>query len=397
MPNYNVGIVVQAGPDRQRLRRLCDVIQSGRRRIRRHRRRTMAAAPVLNGNPNQVFGPEKNTAIEVGTKWELFDRHLLVTAALFQTDKENARESRNIATQGGNRELPLSGGRRRRVLHPRGAAYRIRGIDLGVAGKITDKWSIFGGLVLMQSAVTKSLVPRHAAALSTNVGLPLANIAHQSFNLLTKYQFTDIWEMGGQATYGSQIYGGTFLAANQGTSLPRIGASTPSSKPRSAKNWTREAVRQQHLQQALLRRALSERDAVRARSAGPQLATGASARYLNGGVEPLPNADLCPRRPEQGRCGGFPPHHGWLPRGRMAALPPGRSRRMVKKNEQLPPDSETARQARPPRHLRADGKSAASSRRRFRCIFFRRCSTAMRRPTATISASMSTMRCAGTI
>src|SRR6266576_2679956 len=40
-------------------------------------------APSLNGNPNQIFGPEKNTAIEVGTKWELFDRHLLVTAALF--------------------------------------------------------------------------------------------------------------------------------------------------------------------------------------------------------------------------------------------------------------------------------------------------------------------------
>ena len=50
-------------------------------------------APVLNGNSNQIFGPEKNTAIEVGTKWELFDRHLLVTAALFQTTKDNAREA----------------------------------------------------------------------------------------------------------------------------------------------------------------------------------------------------------------------------------------------------------------------------------------------------------------
>ncbi len=33
-------------------------------------------APVLNGNPNQIFGPEKNKAIELGTKWELFDRQL---------------------------------------------------------------------------------------------------------------------------------------------------------------------------------------------------------------------------------------------------------------------------------------------------------------------------------
>ena len=55
---------------------------------------------------------------------------------------------------------------------------------------------------------------------STNVGLPLANIAHQSFNVLTKYKFTDRVEVGGQATYLSKIYGGTFLAANQGTSIP---------------------------------------------------------------------------------------------------------------------------------------------------------------------------------
>src|SRR5581483_3290976 len=53
-------------------------------------------APVLNGSSNQMFGPEKNKAIEVGNEWELFDRHLLVSGALFQTEKENAREARNI-------------------------------------------------------------------------------------------------------------------------------------------------------------------------------------------------------------------------------------------------------------------------------------------------------------
>ncbi len=50
--------------------------------------------------------------------------------------------------------------------------------------------------------------------------MKLANVAHQSFNVLTKYQLTNDWEIGGQATYRSKIYGGTLLAANQGTSLP---------------------------------------------------------------------------------------------------------------------------------------------------------------------------------
>jgi len=73
----------------------------------------------------------------------------------------------------------------------------------------------------MQSEVTKSLIPSPQPLLyPTNVGLPLANVAHQSFSLLSKYQLTDIWELGGQAVYRSKMYGGTFLAANQGTVLP---------------------------------------------------------------------------------------------------------------------------------------------------------------------------------
>jgi len=198
-------------------------------------------APSLNGNPNQIFGPEKNQAIEVGTKWELFDRHLLVTAALFQTEKDNARESRNVTSAAGaTASCPYPAGTTGTVsCISAGAAYRIRGIDLEAGGKITDKWSIFGGLVLMQSEVTKSLVPPANTILyTTNVGLPLANVAHQSFSLLTKYQLTDVWELGGQAVYRSKIYGGTFLAANQGTQLPSYWRFDAFAEAKVNANWT---------------------------------------------------------------------------------------------------------------------------------------------------------------
>ncbi|MES2195952.1 MAG: TonB-dependent receptor [Pseudomonadota bacterium] len=148
---------------------------------------------VFNSLPFQALSPEENKASEVGTKWELFDRHLLVTGALFETVKNNARE-----TQGNN------------VIA--GASYRVRGIDLEVAGKITDKWSIFGGLVLMESKVLQSIE-------AAQIGAQLANIAHQSFNVLGKYKVTEPWEIGGQATYASKIYGGTFGAIN-GNVLP---------------------------------------------------------------------------------------------------------------------------------------------------------------------------------
>ena len=185
-------------------------------------------APSLNGNPNQIFGPEKNTAMEVGTKWELFDRHLLVTAALFQTEKDNARESQNTTVNNQTVSLITAG-----------AAYRIRGIDLGVGGNITDKWSVFGGMVLMQSEVTRSLVPSPQPLLyPTNVGLRLANVAHQSFSLLTKYQLTDVWEIGGQAVYRSKMYGGTFLAANQGTTIPDFWRFDAFVEAKVDRNWT---------------------------------------------------------------------------------------------------------------------------------------------------------------
>ena len=46
-----------------------------------------------------------------------------------------------------------------------GAAYQVEGIDLEVSGKITDRWSVFGGLVLMRSKVTQSgIASQHRAA-----------------------------------------------------------------------------------------------------------------------------------------------------------------------------------------------------------------------------------------
>ncbi|MGE5156587.1 MAG: TonB-dependent receptor [Gemmatimonas sp.] len=197
-------------------------------------------APVLNGNSNQIFGPEKNTAIEIGNKWELFDRHLLVSGALFQTEKENARESQNVTAATATASCPYPAGTIGTVsCISAGAAYRIRGVDLEVGGKITDKWSVFGGLVLMQSEVTKSLVPPANKTLyTTNVGLPLANVAHQSFSLLSKYQLNDMWEIGGQAVYRSKMYGGTLLAANQGTSLPSYWRFDAFAEAKIDKHWT---------------------------------------------------------------------------------------------------------------------------------------------------------------
>ena len=160
---------------------------------------------------NQIFGPQRNKAYEVGTKWELFDKHLLATAALFRTETENAREVVPSATStpGG---VPLPANLVPGAIFAGNSSY-VQGVDMELAGKITDRWSIMSGLVLMESKVTQSVLP-------TDIGDKLANIAHQSFTTLTKYQVTDNLDVGGQAIYRSKLYGGTLLAANQGTELP---------------------------------------------------------------------------------------------------------------------------------------------------------------------------------
>ncbi|MBR0686847.1 TonB-dependent receptor [Bradyrhizobium manausense] len=163
-------------------------------------------------NTAVLLGPERNKAAELGTKWELAERHLLVSAALFQTTKDNARENDATGKLTSN------------------AAYRIQGIDIEAEGQITDRWSIFGGIVLMQSKVTQSNI-------ASNLGLQLANVAHQSFSMLTKYKFDGDWEVGGQAVYRSKVYGGTF-AANTGNELPSYWRFDAFVEKKIDKNWT---------------------------------------------------------------------------------------------------------------------------------------------------------------
>ena len=145
-------------------------------------RTTAGWRPSLNGAANQIFGPQKNTAIEVGNKWELFDRHLLLSGRAVPDGKVTMRVSRRtspLATATAACPYPANTIGSVACISA-GAAYRIRGIDLEVAGKITDKWSVFGGLVLMKSEVTKSLIPPANTVLYSSQCRPAAGQHRES-------------------------------------------------------------------------------------------------------------------------------------------------------------------------------------------------------------------------
>jgi catecholate siderophore receptor len=136
--------------------------------------------------------PQDARSIEVGTKWELFNRHLLATAALFQTEVDHARTNDNVTSSDDTNAFK--------------GKYRVRGIELGAAGNITKDWSVYGGLVLLDTEVL-------ASSNKDDIGRRLANVPLSQFSLLSRYQLTDRFAIAGSATYGGEIYGG-HLAAN---------------------------------------------------------------------------------------------------------------------------------------------------------------------------------------
>lgn len=140
--------------------------------------------------PGQLLDPEKNRSIEIGTKWDM--GHLSLSAAAFDTVKSGARE-----TVSGVTTSTLK--------------YRVRGLEVGVAGNVTERLSVYGGATVMGSEVLES-------GTAANVGKGIANFAEQQFNILAKYDVNDKWTVGGQATWRSPMALGT--TAENGNKLP---------------------------------------------------------------------------------------------------------------------------------------------------------------------------------
>lgn len=129
--------------------------------------------------------PESSKNIELGTKWNIFDEQLLLTAAIFQITKSDVMEGANYDAVG-----TFNTGEN-----------RVRGIEFGATGKITDKLVVQAGATFMDAEVLES-------ATATNVGKTLSNFADTTASIQLKYQFTEKFGLGGAAKYESDRYAG---------------------------------------------------------------------------------------------------------------------------------------------------------------------------------------------
>jgi catecholate siderophore receptor len=132
----------------------------------------------------EALEPERNKAYEIGAKWEVAGGHLLLTAAAFRIDKTNAREN-------------LGGG-----VYANVGKQRSDGVEFGVNGNITSRWSVYGGYTYLDAVV------RGSVANPASEGRRFANVPRHSFSLLSSYALSERLTLGAQAFYRSRIFGG---------------------------------------------------------------------------------------------------------------------------------------------------------------------------------------------
>ncbi|MHA7600564.1 TonB-dependent receptor [Alicycliphilus sp. T452] len=139
------------------------------------------------GNANAK--PETSQNFEIGTKWNLLDDKLLLTAAAFRTTKKDVMEAAPGNTGYDSAGMFNTG------------KNRVQGIEFGLAGNVTKQLQMQAGMAFMKSKVLGSVNP-------ANIGNPLSNFADRTFGVQGKYQLTRDFSLGAGARYESNRCGG---------------------------------------------------------------------------------------------------------------------------------------------------------------------------------------------
>lgn len=128
--------------------------------------------------------PEKSRSIELGTKWDVLNEKLSLTAAVFETKKTDARSHDPLTG-----DVSLAG------------ENRVRGIELGATGSITDKWDIWAGYTYLDPKVKK-----YRNGKNVYDGKQIKFIAKNSATLWTTYEPIKDWTIGGGVSYVGERY-----------------------------------------------------------------------------------------------------------------------------------------------------------------------------------------------
>jgi catecholate siderophore receptor len=135
-----------------------------------------SAESLTFGTTNSAdVAPEESRSLELGTKWDILDEHLAVTAAVFRIEKTNAR------TPGVSPSDPPT------ILDGEQVS---DGIELGVSGNVSRNWQAFAGTTyLFKCEITKSNNPAED-------GNEIGNCPEKTLNFWTSYQLPNNFDVG---------------------------------------------------------------------------------------------------------------------------------------------------------------------------------------------------------
>lgn len=136
--------------------------------------------------------PEEVKTYEIGTKWDLLNDKLNLTAAVFRTEKENTRA---LDTDGFTRNIGET---------------RVDGIELGANGNITDKWAVSAGYTYLDSEIVDAGFAKDSNGnyvASPNNGNQVQNVAKNSATLWTTYKVLPQLTLGAGALAMDKVYG----------------------------------------------------------------------------------------------------------------------------------------------------------------------------------------------
>lgn len=145
----------------------------------------LAAGGTGNSANRTDFKPQKAKTSEIGTKWEVLDKRLLLSAALFRTDIENDVEANDDGT------------------YSQYGTKRVEGYELSVAGNITPEWQVIGGFTQQRATV------RAGANVAQDGSASLPYTPEHAFTLWNQYQATDALSVGAGARYIGSMHRGS--------------------------------------------------------------------------------------------------------------------------------------------------------------------------------------------
>lgn len=149
----------------------------------------------LNVNHNTDLKPEYGIQYEVGTKWELFDDSLLLTAAIFDITLENISVTEALTASD-----PLSENGTYTWITTQGGEQKHRGVEVGAQGKIGDSWFVTSSMMYLDAEYQTG---------DEREGKTPIDAPEWSANIWTRYEVTDKLAMNFGAIYVGERFANT--------------------------------------------------------------------------------------------------------------------------------------------------------------------------------------------